>query len=169
MTHATGPSGPMGWLCTSLAFRQVRCCQERERCVTVHTPGRSEGAGWWARWAPTAAVRNQNALRPRWRQASITVSMLSTKRQPLALCVRTRACTRSSHDARHARPRCWSAPPLGTAKTSTATGDVRTSPGMCHAGRDRCFGCRPSSKCSTSRRTGPIRRSSTAQGIFPAR
>jgi hypothetical protein len=55
--------------------------------ATVHAPGRSDGVGWWARWEWTAAVRYSKALRRCWRQVSITVSIVSTKRLPLALCV----------------------------------------------------------------------------------
>ena len=55
--------------------------------VTVHTPGSNEAADWWARWASTALVTKAKALRRCWRQVSITVSMVSTKRLPLALCV----------------------------------------------------------------------------------
>ena len=52
--------------------------------VTVHTPGSSDGAGWWVRWASTAQVRKAMALRSCWRQVSTTVSIVSTKRLPSA-------------------------------------------------------------------------------------
>ena len=55
--------------------------------VTVHTLGSSEGAGSPARWASTAVVRYSKALRCCWRQVSITVSIVSTKRLPAAFCV----------------------------------------------------------------------------------
>ena len=55
--------------------------------VTVHAPGTSERTGWWERWEWMAAVRYWNALRRCWRQVSMTVSIVSTKRLPPALCV----------------------------------------------------------------------------------
>lgn len=68
---------PGGWIFNILPYIEV----------TVHTPGSNEGAGWPARLASTAAVRNKKTLRRCWRQVSITVSIVSTKRLPPALCV----------------------------------------------------------------------------------
>jgi len=84
----------IGWI-ISTTLRDGRPCHDMRyyimsrklSAVSVHTPGRSEGAGWWARWERTAAVRYSKALRRCWRQVSMTVSIVSTKRLPPALCV----------------------------------------------------------------------------------
>ena len=55
--------------------------------ATVHAPGSSDGAGWWAKWAWTASATKAKTLRDCWRQVSTTVSIVSTKRLPRALCV----------------------------------------------------------------------------------
>ena len=55
--------------------------------VTVHTLESSEGAGRWAKWAATAWVTKSKTLVFCWRQVSIAVSIVSTKRLPAALCV----------------------------------------------------------------------------------
>ena len=53
--------------------------------VVVHTLGSSKGAGSLARCDSTAALAK--ALQRCWRQVSITVNIVSTKRLPAALCV----------------------------------------------------------------------------------
>jgi hypothetical protein len=45
------------------------------------------GAGWSAQAARTASVTNANRLRPCWAHVAGTLSICSTKRLPLSLCV----------------------------------------------------------------------------------
>ena len=60
---------------------------ERRRPLTVHASGRSDGAGNRVSSRVVAAVTNSKTLRDCWRQVSITVSSVSTKRLSLELCV----------------------------------------------------------------------------------
>ncbi len=55
--------------------------------VTVHTSNSRLGVGWLARLAWTASVTKANTLRFCRRQVSITISSVSTKRLPEAVCV----------------------------------------------------------------------------------
>jgi hypothetical protein len=55
--------------------------------VTVHALGSSEGELRLWKWASTVWVTNSNTFRCCWRQVSMVVNRVSTKRLPAALCV----------------------------------------------------------------------------------